>query len=137
MISFFSFLKNIHVSSLKKKTKHFSQYTLNKIELWNFSILQLCSSIFKSYCSWFMAHKFYDHMVHVLIFGTYEYHIDNKSILNKNIFKVFKLAFHSLRLNTNFSTFKNWIVKKVTFVIWYHYVIVWLMYTWSCNNWAT
>lgn len=104
---FFSFLKNIHVSSLKKKQKHFSQYTLNKIELWNFSILQLCSSIFKSYCSWFMAHKFYDHMVHVLIFGTYEYHIDNKSILNKNIFKVFKLAFHTLRLNTNFSTFKK------------------------------
>lgn len=47
-----------------------------------------------------MAHKFYDHMVHVLIFDTYEYHIDNKSILNNNIFKVFKLVFHSLRLNT-------------------------------------
>lgn len=47
-----------------------------------------------------MARKFYDHMVHVLIFGKYEYHIDNKSILNNNIFKVFKLVFHSLRLNT-------------------------------------
>lgn len=64
-----------------------------------------------------MAHTFYDNMVHVLIFGKYEYHIDNKSILNNNIFEVFKLAFHSLRLNTNFSTLKNLIVHTVTFVI--------------------
>lgn len=54
-----------------------------------------------------MVYNFYDYMVYVLIFGIYEYYIDNKLILNKNIFKVFKLVFYILRFNINFSIFKK------------------------------